>query len=87
MPNSPGLSPGPGPLRLSAFASSASPRLTAKLTANAHDNRGLQRTTVDGYIRPELRRCGRRGPPEQLMSPRVEVPNGVGQSSRAHMGQ
>ena len=51
------------------------PRLTANLTAKLLDNRGSRRTALDGYIRPELRRCGRRGPPEQLTSPRVvEVP-------------
>ena len=38
----------------------ASPWLTAKLTANPPDNRGLPRTTVDGYTHPELRRCDRR---------------------------
>ena len=36
------------------------PQLTANLTANRHDNRGLQRTALDRYIRPELRRCARR---------------------------
>jgi hypothetical protein len=38
----------------------ASPRLTAKLTANPADKRGSWRTTLDGYIRPDLRRCDRR---------------------------
>jgi hypothetical protein len=61
--------PGPG-----------SPRLTAKLTAKPADNRGSWRTTLDGYIRPELRRCDRRWLPEQLTSPGVEEPNGVGRS-------
>jgi hypothetical protein len=41
-------------------AGPASPRLTAKLTANRADNRGSWRTALDCYIRPELRRCGRR---------------------------
>jgi hypothetical protein len=41
-------------------ASSASPRLTAKLTTKLLDNRGSRRTALDGYTRPELRRCGRR---------------------------
>jgi hypothetical protein len=36
------------------------PRLTAKLTANPHDNRGPQGMTMDAYTRPELRRCDRR---------------------------
>ena len=36
------------------------PRLTAKLTANPPDNRGPRRTALDGYTRPELRRCGGR---------------------------
>ena len=48
-----------------------SPRLTAKLTANPHDNRGQQRTTADGYTRPELRRRGGRRSLDQLTSPRV----------------
>ena len=51
--------------------SSAAPRLTAKLTAKPPDTRGPQRVTMDGYIRPELRRRDRREPPEQLTSPRV----------------
>ena len=41
-------------------AGPASPWLTAKLTANPPDNRRPQRTTLDAYTRPELRRCGRR---------------------------
>jgi hypothetical protein len=41
-------------------ASSASPPLTAKLTANPPDYRGPRRTTLDGYTHPELRRCDRR---------------------------
>jgi hypothetical protein len=49
------------------------PWLTAKLTAKPADSRGSRRIALDGYIRPELRRCGRRWPPEQLTSPRVEV--------------
>jgi hypothetical protein len=36
------------------------PRLTAKLTANPHDNRDPRRTTLDGYTHPELRRSGGR---------------------------
>ena len=47
----------PGHVRVGG---SVSPRLTAKLTANPHDDRGSQRTPLDGYIRPELRRCGGR---------------------------
>ena len=35
-------------------------QLTAKLTANPPDNRRPRRTTLDGYTRPELRRCDRR---------------------------
>jgi hypothetical protein len=41
-------------------AGPAYPWLTAKLTAKPADNRGSWRTPLDGYIRPELRRCGRR---------------------------
>ena len=33
-------------------------RLTAKLTANRHDTRDSWPTALNGYIRPELRRCG-----------------------------
>jgi hypothetical protein len=55
--------------------------LTAKLTANPCDNRGSRRMALDSYSRPELRRCDRRRPAEQLTSPRVEVPNGA---STAH---
>jgi hypothetical protein len=54
------------------------PRLTAKLTAKPHDTRDPQGMTMDGYTRPELRKCGRRGLAEQLTSPRVvEVPRGA----------
>ena len=45
---------------LTQVAGPASPQLTAKLTANPPDNRGPQRIALDGYIRPELRRRGRR---------------------------
>jgi hypothetical protein len=41
-------------------AGPASARLTAKLTAKPADNWGSWRTTLDGYISPELRRCGER---------------------------
>jgi hypothetical protein len=61
-------------------AGPASPRLTAKLTAKPADNRGLRRTTLDAYTRPELCRCDRPGSAEQLTSPGVEEPNGVGRS-------
>jgi hypothetical protein len=61
-------------------AGPGSPRLTAKLTANPADNRDSWRTALDGYIRPELRRCDRRWLPEQLTSPGIEEPNGVGRS-------
>ena len=40
--------------------SSAAPRLTAKLTAKPLDTIGPQGMGLDGYIRPELRRCRRR---------------------------
>jgi hypothetical protein len=30
------------------------------LTANPPDNMGPRRTALDGYIRPDLRRCDRR---------------------------
>jgi hypothetical protein len=73
MPNSLGLSPGPAPLRL-----------TAKLTAKLDDTRGPQGMTLDGYTRPELRRCGRRGPPEQLPSPRVKASRCLSGSDRRH---
>jgi hypothetical protein len=54
---------------------SASPRLTAKLTAYRRDNRGPRRTALDGDRRPELRRYSRERPADQLTSPRVvEVP-------------
>jgi hypothetical protein len=43
--------------RLCVAAFSA-PRLTAKVTANRRGNRGSRRTALDGYICPELRRCG-----------------------------
>jgi hypothetical protein len=59
-------------IRLWRRARSATPRLTAKVTAKPHDNRGPQHTILDGYRRPELRRCGRRGLAEQLTSPTVE---------------
>jgi hypothetical protein len=38
-------------------ASSASPRLTAKLTAKPHDTRDPQGMTMDADTRPEVRRC------------------------------
>ena len=38
-------------------ASSASLRLTAKVTAKPHDTRDPQGMTLDAYIRPELHRC------------------------------
>jgi hypothetical protein len=41
-------------------AGPASPQLTTKLTANPPDNRGPRQIALDGYIRPELRRCGGR---------------------------
>jgi hypothetical protein len=41
-------------------ASSAAPRLTAKLTAKPPDTRDPQGMTMDACIRPELRRCARR---------------------------
>src|SRR5215207_1116296 len=53
-------------------AGPASPRLTAKLTAKLADNRDPRRIALDGYIRPDLRRCDRRWLPKQLTSPRVE---------------
>jgi hypothetical protein len=40
--------------------------LTAKLTANPHDNRGPWWTALDGYSPLELRRCGGRCPADQL---------------------
>src|SRR5215211_18201 len=40
--------------------------LTAKLTAKLHDTRGPWWTSLDSYIRPELRRRDRRRLPEQL---------------------
>jgi hypothetical protein len=58
----------------------ASLRLTAKLTANPPYNRGSWRIALDGYIRPELGRRGQRWLPEQLTSPGVEEPNGVGRN-------
>jgi hypothetical protein len=66
MPNSPGLSPGPAPLRL-----------TAKLD-DTTTTTGPQGITMDAHTRPELGRRGQRPSAEQLTSPRVEVPNGVG---------
>ena len=44
-------------------------QLTAKLTAKPYDTKGPQRIAMDAYTRPELRRCGRQWPPEQLTSP------------------
>jgi hypothetical protein len=55
-------------------------RLTAKLTAKLDDTRGPQGMTMDAYTRPELRRREPRRPAEQLTSPGVEEPNGVGRS-------
>ena len=58
--------------------------LTAKLTANAGDNRDPWWIAVDGYIRPELRRCVRRRLLEQLTSPRVQVPERRSAHSNCH---
>jgi hypothetical protein len=44
-------------LQPTQVAGPASPRLTAKLTANPADNRGSWRTALDACTRPELRRC------------------------------
>jgi hypothetical protein len=51
---------------------SVSARLTAKLTAKLHDNRGPGWIVLDGYIRPELRGCGRQCPADQLTRAAVD---------------